>query len=266
MTPLAAPRTRSRAGLGVSAPRPDGTAKVKGRFAFSSDLWAEGMLWGATLRAPMAAARIRRVDISPALRLAGVRGVVTAVDVPGSPTYGLDVADQPVFASDVVRYAGEPIAAIAADHPDTARRAAAAILVEYEALDALVDPEVAIEAAPIHPLGNVVRHQVIRHGDLGATGVVVVEGTYVVGMQDQAFLGPESGLAIPADDGGIDLYVSTQWLHSDRDQIAACLGLPDEKVRITLGGVGGAFGAREDLSLHVHVAMLAQHKIGRAHV
>jgi xanthine dehydrogenase D subunit len=76
-------------------------------------------------------------------------------------------------------------------------------------------------------------------------------------MQDQAFLGPESGLAVPAEDGGVDLFVATQWLHVDRGQVAASLGLPEDKVRITLAGVGGAFGAREDLSMQIHACMLA---------
>lgn len=70
--------------------------------------------------------------------------------------------------------------------------------------------------------------------------------------------GPEAGLATPSEDGGIDLTVSTQWLHNDRDQIAECLGLPPEKVRLTLGGVGGAFGGREDVSLQIHASLLAQ--------
>ena len=87
----------------------------------------------------------------------------------------------------------------------------------------------------------------------------MVTGEYEVGMQDQAFLGPESGLAVPAEDGGVDLFVSTQWLHVDRDQTAASLDLPPEKVRITLGGVGGAFGGREDLSMQIHACMLALH-------
>ena len=78
-------------------------------------------------------------------------------------------------------------------------------------------------------------------------------------MQDQAFLGPESGLAVPAEDGGVDLYVATQWLHVDRDQIAASLALPPEKVRLTLAGVGGAFGGREDLSMQIHACLLALH-------
>ena len=78
-------------------------------------------------------------------------------------------------------------------------------------------------------------------------------------MQDQAFLGPESGLAVPAEDGGVELYVATQWLHVDQAQVAASLGLPLEKVRVVLAGVGGAFGAREDLSMQIHACLLAQH-------
>jgi CO/xanthine dehydrogenase Mo-binding subunit len=88
---------------------------------------------------------------------------------------------------------------------------------------------------------------------------VVVEGDYTVGMQDQAFLGPESGLAVPDSEGGVDLYIATQWLHVDRDQLAACLGLPFQDVRLTLAGVGGAFGGREDLSMQIHACMLALH-------
>ena len=100
---------------------------------------------------------------------------------------------------------------------------------------------------------------VIRHGDPTAVGEVVVEGTYEVGMQDQAFMGPESGLAVPDGEGGVDLHMSTQWLHVDRDQVANCLGLSHDKVRMTLAGVGGAFGAREDVSMQVHLCLLALH-------
>ena len=77
-------------------------------------------------------------------------------------------------------------------------------------------------------------------------------------MQDQAFLGLEAALAIPdPGGGGVELHIATQWLHEDRKQIAACLGLPEEQVRLVLGGVGGAFGAREDISLQVHTCLLA---------
>jgi xanthine dehydrogenase D subunit len=109
----------------------------------------------------------------------------------------------------------------------------------------------------VHDFGNVLRHVHIVHGDPDAEADVWVEGYYETGMQDQAALGPEAGLAVPAEDGGVDLFVSTQWLHVDRQQIAPCLGLPEEKVRIYLAGMGGAFGSREDVSMQIHACMLA---------
>jgi xanthine dehydrogenase D subunit len=252
--------TSRRGTLGESTLRPDGAAKVRGEFAFSSDMWHDGMLWGATLRSPHPHARIVRIDTSPALLVPGVSAVVTKDDVPGQLTYGLISEDQPVFADGVVRYMGEPVAAVAADHPETCRRALAAIVVEYEVLPTVHDPEecIAGRAPSIHPEGNIFRTQRIVHGDPTATGDVTVEGEYEVGMQDQAFLGTEAALAVPDHDGGgVEVYVATQWLHEDRKQMAQCLALPTDKVRLTLGGVGGAFGAREDISLQVHTALLA---------
>jgi len=246
--------------LGDSAVRPDGVAKVQGSFAFSGDLSADGFLWGATLRSPHPSARIVSIDLSAAWRIAGVEAIVTAADVPGKATYGLISQDQPVFASDFVRYVGEPVAAVAANHPETCRRALEAIVVTYEVLAPLTDPELAVDGSfpPIHPDGNVIRHQRIVRGDTAVIGDVVVEAVYEIGMQDQAFLGLEAALAIPDPGGeGIELFVATQWLHEDRHQIAACLAMADDKVRITLGGVGGAFGAREDISLQVHTCLLA---------
>ena len=253
-------KTRSRDILGTSALRPDGIPKVKGSFEFSSDANDDSMAWGATLRSPHPSARIRSIDISGALLIPGVHAVITAKDVPGKPTYGLISQDQPVFARDVVRYMGEPIAAVAADHPETARRALDAIVVDYEVMKPLTDPEEGISGSqpPIHPDGNVFRHQRIIRGDQTIVGEVVVEDTYEIGMQDQAFLGLEAALALPDDDGcGVELFVATQWLHEDQKQIAACLDLPQDKVRLTLGGVGGAFGGREDISLQVHCCLLA---------
>ena len=194
-----------------------------------------------------------------ALAVPGVFAVLTHEDVPGENRYGLEHRDQPVLADDRVRYQGEPVALVAADHPETARRAAGLIEVDYEELPRVTDARAAVrgECEPLHPGGNTVRHVRIRHGDPDASAEVVVTGEYEVGMQDQAFLGPESGLAVPAPDGGVDLYVATQWLHVDRSQVADALGLDEQLVRITLGGVGGAFGAREDLSIQVHACMLA---------
>lgn len=246
--------------LGDSAPRPDGVAKAQGTFEFAGDISADGFLWGATLRSPHPYARIVGIDVSGAWKINGVEAVITADDVPGKSTYGLISDDQPVFARDVVRYVGEPIAAVAGLHPEVCRRALEAIVVQYELLEPLTDPEQAIDGSrpPIHPNGNVVRHQRIVCGDQDLVGDVVVEGVYELGMQDQAFLGLEAALALPDPGGaGVELFVATQWLHEDRGQIAACLAMQPEQVRLTLGGVGGAFGAREDISLQVHTCLLA---------
>ena len=256
-------RGRTRlGGIGENVQRPDSIPKVTGDFAFSSDLRHDRMLWGGTLRSPHPSARISSIDVGPAVAMTGVHAVLTHADVPGMATFGLDHRDQPVLAGDVVRYEGEPVAIVAADHPDTVRLALDAISVDYVVTEPLVDPSRAETATPIHPDGNLIRRIHLRHGDPSAAdrdGLVSVEGTYEVGMQDQAFLGPESGLAVPAVDGGVDLFVATQWLHVDRDQVADCLGMDPDLVRVTLAGVGGAFGAREDLSLHVHLCMLAMH-------
>jgi CO/xanthine dehydrogenase Mo-binding subunit len=250
--------------------RADAVPKVKGEFAYSSDLQAAGMLWGQTGRSPHAHARIVEIDVSAAVAMAGVHAALTHEDVPGAKRYGLEFADQPVLAFDRVRYFGEPVAVVAAEEPEQARRAAAAVHVEYEPLDPIVDPERATEAEPLHPdrptMGhgyrddprpNVVRSLEVLRGDPELAGDVTVSGVYEIGQQDQAFLGPESGLAIPDGEGGVDIHVATQWLHVDRDQIAPCLDLSPEQVRIHLAGVGGAFGGREDLSMQIHSALLA---------
>ncbi|UOZ10933.1 xanthine dehydrogenase subunit D [Amycolatopsis sp. WQ 127309] len=253
--------TQTVNGVGTSPRRPDGTVKVRGEFAYSSDLWHEDMVWGVTLRSPHPYARITGIDITDALKVPGVYAVLTHEDVPGVNRYGLEHTDQPVLASSVVRYQGEPVALVAADHPETARRAMKRIAVSYEELSPVTDSEAAVagEGASLHDGGNVVRHVKIRRGPQDLSADVVVSGVYEVGMQDQAFLGPESGLAVPDTEGGVDLYVATQWLHVDQQQIVAALGLPVEKVRLTLGGVGGAFGGREDLSMQVHACLLALH-------
>jgi len=259
--PVSQDAGRADAGVGASAQRPDGTLKVTGEFAFSSDLWMADMLWGTTLRSTHPRARVRSMDVTRALKVPGVAAVLSADDVPGRKTFGLEAADQPVLADGQVRYQGEPLLIIAADHPETARRAAAAVTVDYEVLTPVTDAEAALRpgADPVHPDGNLVRHVRIRRGDPQAQADIVVSGRYQVGMQDQAFLGPESGLAVPAEDGGIELYVATQWLHVDQAQIAASLGMPEDKVRLVLAGVGGAFGAREDLSMQIHACLLALH-------
>ena len=199
-----ATRTKLRRGRAeTEVRRHDAVPKVTGEFAYSSDLHAAGMLWGHTVRSPHAHARILGIDVSEALGMPGVRAALSHEDVPGQKTYGLEFPDQPVLAGDRVRYYGEPVVVVAAEEPEQARRAAAAVRVEYEPLEPIVDPERATELKPLHPdrptMGhgyrddprpNVVRSIVIRRGDPDTEGDVVVSGYYEVGQQDQAFLGP----------------------------------------------------------------------------
>jgi CO/xanthine dehydrogenase Mo-binding subunit len=280
--------SQARGGIGASTLRPDGTLKVTGEFAFASDMWHEDMLWGQTLRSTVAHAEIVSIDTSQALATPGVYAVMTYDDLPTDVrTYGLEIQDTPVLAHGKVRHHGEPVALVAADHPETARRAAAKIEVEYRELPVITDEASALapDAVLVHenrddlpqgppasdgpggtpiaghvPHPNIVHRQPIVRGDVEAArerADVIVEGEYTFGMQDQAFLGPESGLAVPEEDGGVHLYIATQWLHADLRQIAPVLGLPETKVRMTLAGVGGAFGGREDLSMQIHACLLA---------
>ncbi|MYR45343.1 molybdopterin cofactor-binding domain-containing protein [Streptomyces sp. SID5910] len=266
--------SKTKGGIGESTLRPDGVLKVTGEFAYSSDMWHEDMLWGQILRSTVAHAEIVSIDTSEALALPGVYAVMTYDDLPTDVRhYGLEIQDTPVLAHGKVRHHGEPVAIVAADHPETARRAAAKIRVEYRELPLVTDEASATAPDAVlvhehrddhhsghvrHP--NILHRQPIVRGDADAAAGradVIVKGDYYFGMQDQAFLGPESGLAVPAEDGGVDLYVATQWLHSDLRQIAPVLGLPEDKVRMTLSGVGGAFGGREDLSMQIHACLLA---------
>ncbi|MCZ4100333.1 molybdopterin-dependent oxidoreductase [Streptomyces sp. SID13666] len=244
-------------GLGVSVRPVDTLAKAQGTFPYAADLWAEGLLWASVLRSPYPHARIVRIDTSEATSMPGVRAVVTHEDVPGDAMHGRRVADRPVFAKDIVRHHGEPIAAVAADHPDTARLAAAAILVEYEVLEPVTDPEKAFAAEPLHPDGNLIRHIPLRFGDPDVIGDVIVEGLYRIGRQDPAPIGAEAGLAVPRPDGGVELYVASTDPHTDRDLAAACFGLEADRVKVVVTGVPGAMGDREDSGIQLPLGLLA---------
>ncbi|MEU2654727.1 molybdopterin cofactor-binding domain-containing protein [Streptomyces sp. NPDC007325] len=272
-TPTDVTQNHTQGGVGASTLRPDGTLKVTGEFAYSSDMWHEDMLWGQVLRSTVAHAEIVSIDTSEALTMDGVYAVLTHEDLPAAKNYGLEFRDTPVLAYGKVRHHGEPVALVAADHPETARRAAAKIKVEYRELPVITDEASATapDAILVHenrddhhahhvPHPNIVHRQPIIRGNAAEAAKradVIVTGEYTFGMQDQAFLGPESGLAVPSEDGGVDLYVATQWLHADREQIAPCLGLPEDKVRMTMSGIGGAFGGREDISMQILASLLA---------
>jgi CO/xanthine dehydrogenase Mo-binding subunit len=254
--------------IGGSPPRPDALAKVTGAAAYPGDLVRPGMLHLRVVFARRPHARVGRVDAAAALAHPGVAAVLTAADVPRN-AYGLIDADQPVLCADVVRYVGDRVALVAAETPEAADAGAALVRVEYVDLPALTDAEVALApAAPRVHAGresNLLYHARIRKGDAarGFAGAdVVVEEEFATTWQEHAFLQPEAGVAHVDADGRVVVETAGQWLHDDRRQIAAILGLPEEQVVVRYAAIGGAFGGREDLSIQ-HLLALAAWKLRR---
>ena len=226
--------------VGESVRRIDAIPKVTGEFAYASDLFAAGMLFGHTVRSPHAAASVKRIDTKEARGMPGVHAVLTHEDVPGEKRYGLEFADQPVLAMEDVRYFGEPVALVAAEHPEQARRAAAKIRRRLHPADS--------RSSIAERATEVLRELNIRHGDPDTPGDVTVEGRLRARH-------PGSGLPRPRV-GPCRSRRKGRHRHLRRHPMAPrrprpgrpCLGLEPEQVRIHLAGVGGAFGGREDLS------------------
>ena len=208
--------TGTGARVGDSARRPDGIPKVKGHFAFSSDLVADEMLWGRTLRSPHPRARIRSIELGPALSMTGVHAVLTADDVPGRPASASRPPTNPCWPT--ARFAtwarrsrssrptiprspgGRPRRSWWTTSPSTRSSI----------------PTSPSSPIPSTPTATWFATSSSATATRRSTGDVTVEGTYEVGMQDQAPMGTEAGLAVPSDDGGVELFVSTQFLHVDR--------------------------------------------------
>lgn len=249
---------------------PDAQAQTQGRFAYTADLWVPGMQWCVLVRSPHPHARIIGIDTSAALAVPGVTTVVTAADLPAEAFHGPVVVDRPVLASDVVRFTGEAVAAVCAETRMAALRGAEAVEVEYEPLDARLDPEHAFASAPLHPDGNLFRHVALRHGrpvqrrpDGSPVEEVVVEGLYDIAAQDQLNPATDAVLALPCADGGIELHTASPWPHADRDQVAQCLGFASGTLRVVPAGAGGSSGTREEVGMLAVAAWLAA-RTGRA--
>src|SRR6185437_6729026 len=203
--------------IGRNIRRIDAPSKVSGRLKYAGDMTMPGMLHVQVLRSPHPHARIVSLDTSAALAMEGVEGVITSADVPGQDGFGVFVHDQPVMARDKVRYVGEAIAAVAAEDLLTAKRAAAAIKVEYELLPAVFDPEAAMcPGAPVlhdYAPDNITKHIPIRVGDVDAafaTCDLVVEENYETQPIEHAYLEPEAGLAYVDHDGVVTIVSPDQ--------------------------------------------------------
>lgn len=268
--------------VGETLPRLDGAAKVAGHAPYSGDFNMEGQLYMKLRFAGRPHARIINVDTSKALAVPGVVAVFTSRDVPVNE-YGLQYPDQPVLCgpgdpkegTDIARFVGDQIAAVVAETEEAAAKGRDLIEIEFENLPVLTDPRDALEpgaavlhpaypGTPIHPElvfeGNVASHHRIRRGDVDAVwdqAAVVIEADYEIPGQEHAFLQPEAAVAYIDEEGRVTVIASTQWIHEDCRQIAHALKLPEDRVRMILPAIGGAFGGKEDLSVQIVAALAA---------
>ena len=263
--------------IGRSVRRADGAAKVRGEAVFGFDYAEPRMLHARLVRSPLAAGRITRLDTSRAERMPGVVAVATAADCPNLS--GWIVKDQPLFAGEAVRYVGEPIAAVAAETVGQALAAAAAVELELEATDPVLDPEAALAegASILHPgwesygalvpgprSGNLAWESTLVQGDVeaGFAGAdLVLEGEYRAPRQHQVPLEPHCAVA-RYEAGRYVIHTPSQYPFLVRDRVAEFLGVRQSAVRVVCTTVGGGFGGKLDALLEPYCALLAR-KAGR---
>jgi CO/xanthine dehydrogenase Mo-binding subunit len=261
--------------IGQSLPRVDAHSKVTGEAEYSGDLSMSGLLHMKMLFADRPHARVKRIDTKAAEAAPGVVGVLTSKDVPVNE-YGLQWQDQPVLCGpsekgpsgvtpDIIRFEGDQVAAVVAETEAQAAAAVQLIQVEYEDLPAVFDAVEAMKpgAPQLHPErgnSNVCVHYKIRKGDVEAgfaQADVIVEDEYATPYQEHAYLQPEAGLAYIDEEGRVTVVAGGQWTHTDVHEIAHCLNLPEERVRVIYPAIGGAFGGREDMSVQIVLALAA---------
>ena len=246
--------------IGLSLPDIDGFLKIKGELRFADDISLGEMGYGAILWSRYPHAEILSVNTSKALKMDGVRAVLTAKDIPGRNSFGLLRPDQPVLAEKKVRFLGDPVAFVVSDSREVAGAACRAISVDYRELGRNASPREALrrEAPPIHDPGNILRHMRHATGDIDqvfSESDLVIERDYSTPFIDHAFLEPESAVATLSEDGKIIVWTCTQFPFEMRTQIAACLGRPEEKVRVITTPLGGAFGGKISVTVQILAAL-----------
>jgi xanthine dehydrogenase molybdenum-binding subunit len=260
------PKPIAAGGIGVSVERFDGAALVLGDRPFVADIAVPGMLHAVFVLSDHARARVNAIDLSKALALTGVVRIATAADVPGDRWVGQIFKDWPVFVAigEETRYVGDVIAAVAAETPAIARKAAELVAVDYTVLEPTLSPEEALrpDARPINPRHvNKLSETVIARGDVDAAlaaSAHVVAGTWQTQRIEHLFLEPEAALCVPLADGRLHLYSQGQGVFDDRKAVAAVLGEPEANIYVELVPTGGGFGGKEDMTVQAQTAVLAR--------
>ncbi len=251
--------------VGSLLPRPDSVEKVTGLARFTDDYQYPHMLVGKVFRAGVPHAILEAIDVEAARDLPGVVKVISAQDLPGENRHGIVYRDWPVLVGvgEKVRYVGDALAIVAAEDEGAAAEAIQRIKATYNTLPVVVDPVVAKspEAEKVHEQGNLLKHIKVRKGEMKAgwrAAETTLEGTYYTAPTDHAFMEPECSIAIPLEDGRIEVLVGSQIPYADREQVALALGIPQDQVRIRGALIGGGFGGKEDIAGQIHAALLTQ--------
>ena len=250
--------------VGRNKIRPDAVEKVTGDAIYTDDLEFDNMLYAHVKRAGVPHAFLKKLDISKAQNLPGVVAVLTADDIPAERNHGLVVFDWPVMVGigERVRYVGDALAIVAAESQEIAEQAVALIEAEFEEQTVIKDAVQSYQpdAPQLHESGNLLKHIKVRKGNMDkgfADADIVLEHTFHTAITDHAFLEPECSIAVPLEDGRMEVYVGSQIPYQDRTQVARVMGWPEERVRIVGQLMGGGFGGKEDVMGQIHSAMLA---------
>ena len=252
--------------IGKSAKRLDIATKVTGQRKYPQDFFREGQLYAKTVWAQHPHARVLSIDTSEAEALPQVIRIFTAEDVPVNE-YGIMVYDQPILVpvGGKTLWTGDRVAVVVAETEQAAELARDRVRVEYEQLPPITDPRTAMQDDKrVHPESesNVIKHLFVRRGDVDAKlsqAEVVIEDTYQTQCVEHAYLQPEACLGYIDADDRLALVVACQWPADDIRQLAHLLDVPEDRVRILVPAIGGAFGGREDLSLQPLVALAVHH-------
>lgn len=254
--------------VGKPARRVDALEKVMGTARYLADYNLPGMLHARALRSQLPHARILRLDVAPALKVPGVRAVITSDVFFEHGRFGFPVSDQYMLAYQKVRYVGEAIAAVAAESLEAALEGVQAIICELEPLPAVFDVEDALapDAPQVgpdrtdgkHP--NFLDRHIVRKGETLAVleeCPVVIDQHYSVPPQEHAYLETEGALAIPTPEGGVTVYASNQSPFINQGNLARVLDLPHNLVRVIQPPVGGSFGGKDDLNYQTSAQVTA---------
>ncbi len=250
--------------VGTRQIRPDAVEKVTGAAKYTDDLTFDGMLYAAVRRAGIPHGFVHALDVEKARALPGVKAVLTADDIPGERNHGLFLYDWPVMigVGERVRYVGDAIVIVAAESQKIAEQAAGLVEIEFKQLAPITDPVQArqAEAPSLHAAGNLLKHIKVRKGDMQtgfAEADVILEHTFHTPPYEHAFMEPECSIAVPTEDGRMQIYVGSQIPYSDRIQVAKSLGWEEQRVHIVGQLMGGGFGGKEDIAGQIHAALLA---------